>query len=146
MDRTTSRFALGGLLAATLCSTAAIAAAWELEAPVEFTVNQHLFSGAKVSSDGCSLTVRIDFDAPKEGYSSRVVVRNYYRFQARLKFSENHFVMSPVFFNRGAGRRTYSFTQDTTEAGCWAKKRLKLYDLDIVGCRGKGCRPDPFAD
>ncbi len=145
MKRIRKMHLLGPVAVAGLCWAAVAAAAWEQDALVEMNVHEHVFDQLKVWNDGCKLHIRLGFNAPKEGYSSRAPVRNQYRFQALVRFAKGQEVGSPVFLNRAPGRRVYAFVEDTSAAGCWAKKRQQLRDADVVGCRGKGCRLDPTA-
>lgn len=146
MHRRSTNKVVGFLVGAALCSGAYVASAWEVAAPVEIKVHEHGFDGLKVWNDGCVLKGKVDFNAPKDAYSSRAPIRNFYRFKVRMQFADNLSFTSPVFFNRAPGRRSYAFTEDTTDGGCWAKKRMILQDADIVGCRGKRCRLDAFSD
>jgi hypothetical protein len=113
---------------------------WENSASVGVTVNGHAFHDAHVASRGCSLEFRLLFDAPEKGYSDpRNKVRNHHLFQARLKLAKGQTVTSKIFGNSGAGKRVYSFEEDTTGAQCWGKEPNKIVKLDVIGCRGPGC-------
>ena len=128
-------------VAATFATGArADAAAWSDEAPVEIHVNGHEFHKVHVDGHGCSVSVRLYFDAPEKGYADpRNRVRNYQRFRARVKFARGEAVESRVFSNTAPGERTYDFDADTTPDGCWSKQPDKVVKLDVIGCRGRGC-------
>ena len=129
---------LGTPLAAT------VALAWTEEAPIDVTVHSHNFHDVKVSADGCTARVSLWFNAPREGYSSRYAHQNHFRFRARVGLSDNELLVSPVFSNRGAGERVYSFDHDTTAEGCWAKTLHKVFRVDVDGCRSRACEIPAF--
>jgi len=115
-------------------------AAWTSEADVSVTVNGHSFHHARVEGDGCKVSVRLVFDAPEKGYSDpKNRVRNYHRFQARVRLAKGQTLTSRVFANTVPGERSYSFDEDTSSAGCWSKEPGKLVKVDVIGCRGQGC-------
>jgi hypothetical protein len=120
-------------------------APWTSEADVGVTVSGHSFHHAKVEGNGCTVSVKVLFDAPEKGYSDpKNVVRNYHRFRARVRLAKGQFVASKIFSNTSPGERTYSFEDDTTAAGCWSKDPGKLVKLDVIGCRGRGCDVGSF--
>jgi len=128
-------------VAVTVCGTAlATDTPWSSEADVSVTVNGHSFHHARVDGNGCNVSVRLLFDAPDKGYSDpKNHVRNYHRFRARIRLAKGQTVTSRVFANTVPGERSYSFEEDTTSAGCWAKEPGKLVKVDVIGCRGEGC-------
>lgn len=144
MASRSSKLLLCTAAAAVVCSAALLAGAWEAKAPFSATINGHKFSELRATSSDCTLKVRLRFTAPKDKYTSGAPRRNYYRFKARLELSDNITVDSPVFGNRAAGRRVYTFQHDSTGQRCWAKQEHKVRNVDIEGCRGRGCRVEPF--
>lgn len=128
--------------AITVCAilAAAPARAGDVDWPVNTRVNGHAFDRVRVKRADCALEVRLDFAAPEEGYSARAKNRNVHRFRARLLFKSGKVVTTLPFNNRGPGRRMYSEVVDTSGDACWAKDELRLKDVEVVGCRGRGCR------
>jgi hypothetical protein len=130
-------------VAIVLVATGAALAAdapWSSEADVSVKVNGHSFHHARVDGDGCKVVVRLVFDAPANGYSDpKNTVRNYHRFQARVRLAKGQVLTSRVFSNTVAGERSYTFEQDTSGAGCWSREPNKLVKVDVIGCRGKAC-------
>ena len=124
--------------------TATVALAWTQEAPIDVTVHSHHFHAVKVSTDRCAIRVSLWFNAPQEGYSSGNASRNHFRFRARIGLSEDELLVSPVFSNRGAGERVYSFEHDTAAEGCWAKTAHKVFRVDVDGCRSRACEIPAF--
>jgi hypothetical protein len=137
------RIALGGAVAlATLASTAL---GLSVSMPVHATVDGHVFHHVRIESQACELKVELRFDAPAARYQSRAKDRNYYRFLSQLTFDNGKAVVTHVFGNSGPGERVYRTHYDTGPEGCWAKKKVKFRDFDVVGCRGHGCRLANFA-
>jgi hypothetical protein len=128
-------------VAVAVCGTAlATDTSWSNEADVSVNVSGHFFHHARVDANGCKVSVHVLFDAPEKGYSDpKNHVRNYHRFRARVRLAKGQTVTSRVFANTVAGERSYSFDEDTTGAGCWAREPNKLVKLDVIGCRGQGC-------
>jgi hypothetical protein len=135
-------------VAAALLVSAGVAradTAWSSEADIGVTVNGHSFHHARIDGSGCTVSVRLAFDAPEKGYSDpKNVVRNYHRFRARVRMAKGQIAASKIFGNSGAGERTYSFEDDTSGAGCWSKEPGKLVKVDVIGCRGRGCDVGSF--
>ena len=130
-------------VALLLLPTVALAA-WKQEALFGARVHHHEFEQVQVDNNGdCLLGVHISFQAPAEGYKGESPARNYYRFIGRLKF-DGRTVITRFFSNDKAGSRIYNDTIDTSTDGCWAKEKHKLHGIDVEGCRGKGCKPEPF--
>ena len=117
---------------------------WSQTATVSVKVHDHAFNEARVEADGCTLRFRVYFDAPEKAYKDRNVVRNWYRFVAQAKLKKGQTVTSKLFFNRSPGRRVYAFSEDTTGAGCWAKEKNGLINVDVNACRGERCVVEPF--
>jgi hypothetical protein len=136
-------FAPSGLAFAALLA-APVALAWTVDWPVRVRVNGHEFDQVRVESDGCALKVRLFFSAPEKGYDSRAKVRNHHRFKGRISFKNGKSVVTKIFNNRAAGRRTYTEVIDTTDQACWAKEKTDLDNVDVVGCRGRGCAVPGF--
>jgi hypothetical protein len=64
-------------------------APWTSEADVGVTVSGHSFHHAKVEGNGCTVSVKVLFDAPEKDYSDpKNVVRNYHRFRARVRLAK----------------------------------------------------------
>jgi hypothetical protein len=141
-------------IASSLVTCAVLARAsmpWSNEAAVGVRVNGHSFHDARVQGSGenkgCDLHVRLLFEAPESGYSDpKNRTRNHHSFQARLKFANGRSVESRRFGNSAAGERAYTFSEDTTSAGCWAKDPNKIVKLDVIGCRGPACDLGSFED
>ena len=131
------------VIAILLAATGAAFAAdgpWSSEADVSVRVNGHSFHHARIDGDGCKATIRLVFDAPENGYSDpKNTVRNYHRFQARVRLAKGQALTSRVFSNTVAGERSYTFDEDTSRAGCWSREPNKLVKVDVIGCRGRGC-------
>jgi hypothetical protein len=140
--RTTSLLAAAGFAAVALLPVVALA--WSRSADVETEVHGHAFSRVTVESNGCELTLRLSFDAPQTAYTSESKVRNVFRFHARLELEGGHTLETPVFQNSSPGARSYVQTKDTTAEACWAKEEHPLRAVHVEGCRGAGCKPDPF--
>jgi hypothetical protein len=138
------RLALGTLAAATTIALAAHA--WQQEVPFSTTVHDHEFSRLSVEQVGksCTLRFKLWFDAPEASYQYPDPKRNYTRFHARVMMSEGRKIFSPIFGNGAAGKRTYHWDVDTTNADCWGGRPQKLYAVDVEGCRNRGCEPEPF--
>lgn len=119
-----------------------LALAWTREASFSATVHGHAFKKVVVESSGCTIRYRLSFVAPEQAYASPE--RGYYRFKGRIQFHAGRALVSPTFANRGAGARIFSGVYDTTSEGCWAKQEQKLLGVDVEGCRGGRCTPEPF--
>jgi hypothetical protein len=120
---------------------------WTQAVDFETHVHGHEFYRVKVDSDGCDLKVRLLFIAPQDAYKSESPARNFYRFHARIKLDEGRTVETRVFSNSAPGTRGYTYianTANTQGDGCWAKAERKLQGIDVEGCRGAGCKPEPF--
>jgi hypothetical protein len=122
----------------------ALALAWSKEATFMARVHQHEFSRATVESDGCRLKLHLFFDAPESAYQSETKARNEYRFHARVNLDGGHALLTPVFHSLSPGARTYDYVKDTAGEACWAKTELKIFGVDVEGCRGASCTPEPF--
>ena len=122
----------------------ALALAWTKEATFMARVHKHEFSRATVESDGCTLKLRLFFDAPESAYQSEAKARKEYRFHARVNMDGGHTLLTPVFRSLTPGARTYDYAKDTTNEGCWAKSEAKIFGVDVEGCRGASCTPEPF--
>jgi hypothetical protein len=121
----------------------AAAFAWTQQASFETHIHGHEFSHVSVDSNQCELKVRVLFTAPEAAYKNENSAKNFYRFHARIKL-DGHEVVTRVFSNSAPGTRGYNYSLDTTADACWAKDERKLQGIDIEGCRGAGCTPDPF--
>ena len=132
------------LVTAAAFSVPALALAWSKEATFMARVHKHEFSRATVKSDGCMLELHLFFDAPESAYQSDTKTRNEYRFHARVNMDGGHALLTPVFHSLTPGARTYDYTKDTTSEACWAKTEAKIFGVDVEGCRGASCTPDPF--
>jgi hypothetical protein len=134
----------GVLVAGMALLVPTLASAWAAEANFSARVHKHEFSRVTLNAAGCTAKVRVFFDAPEEAYKDDVPARNYYRFHARIKLDSGHQVVTRVFHNDGPGARIYDYEQDTTADGCWAKSDSHAQGVDVEGCRGRGCTPEPF--
>ena len=138
----------GRVMALVIAQAATVLAAdgaWSSEADVSVRVNGHSFHHARVDGQGCGVSVKLFFEAPESGYSDpKNRVRNYHLFRARIKLAKGQVVTSKLFGNSGAGERTYSFDEDTSAEGCWAKEPGKLVKVDVIGCRGRSCDVGSF--
>ena len=134
-----------GLLAASAALLVpALAFAWTQEAPFSARVHKHEFSRVTLTAEGCTFKARLFFDAPAEAYKDEVPSRDYYRFHARIKLDSERVVITRFFHNDAPGARVYDYEQDTTSDGCWAKVESHPRGVDVEGCRGRGCTPEPF--
>ncbi len=122
----------------------AVALAWTQKAPFGVKVHDHALHDVELSGTDCSITYKLFFSAPAEGYSSRAENRNYYLFRSRIKFQSGKKILVPIFGNAGPGERVYERTYDTAGEGCWAKEQQKLLGVDVEACRSRGCTPDPL--
>ncbi len=118
---------------------------WSERAGFETRIHGHDFSNVAVESSGeCSLKVRVQFDAPADGYKSESAARRFYRFHVRTKLEGGRALVTRVFNNSASGARAYTYTHDTSAEGCWAKQPQKIIGIDVEGCRGAGCTPEAF--
>jgi hypothetical protein len=131
-------------MTAALVLVPAAAFGWTQHANVETHVHGHEFYRVGVETNQCALTVRALFVAPDAAYHNEFPAKNFYRFHVRLKLDGERNVVTRVFSNSAPGTRGYSYVLDTTADGCWAKQEHKIQGVDIEGCRGVGCAPDPF--
>ena len=129
-------------LALVLVVVPATALAWNHDASFETHIHGHAFSRVALESSDCKVKVRIFFDAPEAAYKNEA--RNYYRFHARIKLDDGHAILTRVFSNSAPGAREYSYVDDTQPDGCFAKAERTIRGIDVEGCRGAGCTPDPF--
>jgi hypothetical protein len=88
--------------------------------------------------------LRLFFDAPEEAFKNEDASRNFYRFHARIKLDAGHVILTRIFHNEAPGARTYDYEEDTSSAGCWGKTESHVQGVDVEGCRGRGCTPEPF--
>jgi hypothetical protein len=136
------RRVLAALLSLGLYSS--VAFAWTADAPFRVMVHGHVFDRAVIKSSDCMLDVALYFTAPGDLYSSPEPKKNHFRFHAQLKFDSGQKPTTPVFVNHGHGYRVYRTRIDTSSGGCWATAERKLYQVDVEGCRGRRCTPEPF--
>ena len=132
------------LLTAAALLVPGLALAWSKEATFMARVHKHEFSRATLDSDACTLKLRLFFDAPESAYQSETKARNEYRFHARVNLDAGHTLLTPVFRSVAPGARSYDYVKDTAGEACWAKTELKIFGVDVEGCRGVGCTPEPF--
>jgi hypothetical protein len=129
---------------AALLSLPAIGFAWTQQANFETHIHGHEFYRVTVETTGCELKMRVLFTAPEAAYKNEFPAKNFYRFHARLKLDSEHSAVTRIFSNSAPGTRGYNFVLDTTADGCWAKPDQKIRGIDVEGCRGAGCTPEPF--
>ncbi len=129
---------------AALLSLPTLALAWSQQADFETHIHGHEFYRVSVETNQCQLKMRVLFTAPETGYKNEFPAKNFYRFHARLKLDDDRSVVTRVFSNSAPGTRGYNYVLDTSADGCWAKVEHKIRGVDIEGCRGAGCTPDPF--
>jgi len=134
---------LRSLLACTLLFPLT-AFGWTQAVDFETHVHGHEFWRVKVDTEGCDLKVRLLFSAPEDGYKSESPARNFYRFHARLTLDDGRTVETRVFSNSAPGARGYTYVAQTQANGCYAKTERKIRGVDVEGCRGAGCKPEPF--
>lgn len=142
MKRARHRFRFPILLA--LVASPTVALAWSQKAPFGVKVHDHALHDVELAATDCSITYKLFFTAPSEGYSSRAENRNYYLFRTRIKLQSGKTITAPIFGNAGPGERVYEKRYDTTGDGCWAKEPQKLLGVDVEACRNRGCTPDPL--
>lgn len=139
-----SRF-LATLAALGVLALTPSALAWKFGIGIRITVNQHEFNRVAVESDGCKLNLALHFEAPEKGYQDKSPRRNYHRFQGRLLFKNGKEVKTEIFANDKPGKRVIRLQHDTEHDACWAKAKVELKDVDVVGCRAKKCKLESFA-
>ena len=127
-----------------LAGAPAAALAWSQKVPFGVKVHDHALHDVELSAADCSITYKLFFTAPAEGYSSGAANRNYYLFRSRIKLQSGKRITVPVFGNAGPGERVYERSYDTSGEGCWAKEPQKLLGVDVEACRSRGCTPDPL--
>jgi hypothetical protein len=136
---------VAGLSATAVLLVPVVALAWSQKASFETRIHGHEFSEVSLVNNGdCTLAVRVLFAAPQAGYTNESPPRNVYRFHVRTKLAGGRTTVTRVFNNKVAGARAYSYVEDTSAEGCWAKEELKIQGIDVEGCRGAGCTPEPF--
>jgi hypothetical protein len=138
-----SKFRIAAATAA-LVSMPAVALAWSQQANFETHIHGHEFYRISVETNQCKLKMRVLFTAPEAGYKNEFSAKNSYRFHARLKLDDERNVVTRIFSNSAPGTRGYDYVFDTSADGCWASQEHKIRGVDIEGCRGTGCTPDPF--
>ena len=115
--------------------------AWKANGRIRYDVLGWKFSKVKVQngrldSEKCKIELTLFFKAPSI---------DLIRFKALVKFKSGASMWTPNFENRAIGKRKYSFTFDTTEQGCWAKKKQRPVSLGVLGCfperEGADCDP-----
>jgi hypothetical protein len=134
----------GTLTATAALLVSALGLAWSQEAPFDAHVHKHAFSRVTLTATDCTVKVRLFFDAPVEAYKNEDPSRNYYRFHARIKLDSEHVILTRYFHNDAPGAHVYDYEEDTTAAGCWAKTESHVRAVNVEGCRGRGCTPEPF--
>ena len=153
MTRSRSRGPRHGLLGAVLVLAALVvglqpaalaAGPWWDEAQVGVRVNEHAFSRVTANGVGCSVRLRLHFDAPAAKYAEPVAERNHFRFRAYVQLSDGASLTSEIFDNAEPGARVYAFSRDTASEGCWAERAHTLRKLDVHACRGVRCVPEAF--
>jgi hypothetical protein len=139
-----SKFRVAAAAAAALLVVPAVAFAWGQQADFETHIHGHEFYRVSVESNQCELKMRVLFTAPEARYKNEFPAKNFYRFHVRLRLEEERNVVTRMFSNSAPGTRGYNYVLDTTAEGCWAKQEHKIRGVDIEGCRGAGCTPEPF--
>ena len=139
--RTGWRVAAAALL---LAGPAIAASAWWDEAQITVKVHEHLFRRVTANAIGCTVRVRLHFDAPAAGYQEPAPERNHYRFRAKVVLSDDQSFESEPFDNAVGGARVFAFSHDTRGEGCWAEQEHTLRKVDVHACRGEGCLPEAF--
>ncbi len=135
---------ISALAAAAVLLVPGLTFAWSQKADFGARIHKHEFSRVLLANDGCTLKTRLFFDAPEEAYKDEYPVKNYYRFHARIQLDNGHQVVTHFFHNDAPGAREYDYDQDTTSEGCWAKTEAHARDVNVEGCRGRGCTPEAF--
>jgi hypothetical protein len=151
--RASRRFRLAAAwLFALACSSAVALGAplaraeskWWDEARIQVKVHDHVFHRVTANALGCSVRVRLHFDAPSSAYGEPAPDRNHYRFSVQMRFSDDRSFVSEPVANDQSGARVISFKHDTTGEGCWAEQAHTVRKVDVHACRGVGCLPQPF--
>jgi hypothetical protein len=119
-------------------------AGWSQRTMLNTVVWEHSFDRVTVTALDCSVSVKLHFIAPKEGYKAAGSARNHYYFHARLKFADGKKIDTGMFKTSKPGAKLYSYDHDTSSDGCWAKGQHKLSSVDVVGCRGQRCPVPDF--
>jgi hypothetical protein len=131
-------------VALLLASPALARSLWWDEARIQVRVHDHGFQRVTANAIGCSVRVRLHFDAPPSAYGEPARERNHYRFTAQVTLSDNQRFVSEVFDNAEAGARVFAFSHDSASEGCWAEREHTLRKVDVHACRGEGCVPQSF--
>jgi hypothetical protein len=139
ISRLRSAAAIGSLL-----FVPAVAFAWGQQANFETRIHGHEFYRVRVETNQCELRMRVLFTAPEANYRHEVAAKNFYRFRARLQLAHGREVVTRIFSNSAPGTRGYNYVLDTAADGCWVKQEHEIRGVDIEGCRGSGCTPEPF--
>ncbi len=121
-----------------------VALGWSQGADFETHIHGHEFSRVTLESNQCDVKVQVLFAAPVDAYKSESPARNFYRFHARIKLDDGRAIESRIFRNEAPGARAYTYVLDTKPEGCWAKEQRTIRGIDVEGCRGVGCKPEPF--
>jgi hypothetical protein len=138
-------FGAGALLGVCALTASALARSpWWDEAQIQVRVHEHAFHRVTANAVGCSVRVRLYFDAPASEYGEGASERNHYRFLARVSLDADSAFSSPVFDNGEVGARVFAFSYDTSAEGCWAEREHALRKVDVHACRGERCIPKPF--
>lgn len=87
------------------------------------------------AGDSCKMVATVFFDAP---------ANEAYRFRAKLTLEDGSWVKSPEFGNSLAGPHQQAFVVDTSADGCWGARRKEILKLDVSGCAGAFCQPNPL--
>jgi hypothetical protein len=117
---------------------------WWDEARIGVKVHDHAFNRVTANAIGCTVRVRLHFDAPLAAYQEPAPERNHFRFAAQITLSEGQRFVSEPFDNVEAGARVFAFSHDSGPEGCWAEREHTLRKVDVHACRGVGCVPEPF--
>ena len=136
--------ATASLAASSSLAPAFAAAPWWDEAKLGVRVNDHAFTRVTANGAGCSVRLRLHFEAPPEKYAEPAAERNHFRFRALVLLSDGASIESEIFDNAVPGARAYAFSRDTASEGCWAERSHTLRKLDVHACRGLRCVPEAF--
>lgn len=131
---------------AVATTIAIVAQGWEQDQAISTSIHAHPFDRIVIEAkdDSCVIAYRLYFLAPDGGYAHADAGRNYYRFKARVSFSDGKRSFSPEFSNRAPGKRMYRWQHDTTAEGCWGAKAHRVAYVDVEGCRNRNCKVQPF--
>ena len=99
--------------------------------------NFHHVEMQSLYSNQCVIEIVVKFYSPNA---------NYYKFQAKVTTKSGAWLRSEVFFNSAYGEREFRWTYNTADQNCWGSGFQEPSYLEVHGCEGNTCTPQPFAE